>query len=101
MCDIGYEKEKEIEDEGISMPGVQLWQDFGEESYKYLGTVDADRIKMEEIKENVIKAMNTWAAAAVRSTVGILEWSVNELQDIDRKTRMLRSINQALHYTQK
>ena len=56
---------------------------------------------MEEIKENVIKAMNTWAAAAVRSTVGILEWSVNELQDIDRKTRMLRSINQALHYTQK
>ena len=45
--------------------------------------------------------MNTWAATAVRSTAGILEWSVNELQDMDRKTRMLMSINQALHYTQK
>ena len=74
-------KEKKIEDEGIRMPGVQLWQDLGEESYKYLGAVDADRIKMEEMNENVRKAINTWAAAAVRSTAGILDWSDNA--DVD------------------
>ena len=33
--------------------------------------------------------MNTWAAAAVRSTAGILDWSVIELQDMVRKTTML------------
>ena len=74
-------KEKKIEDEGIRMPGVQLWHDLGEESYKYLEALEADRIKIEEMNENVRKAINTWAAAAVRSTAGILDWSDNA--DVD------------------
>ena len=109
---------KKIEDEGISMPDGQLLQDLGEESYKYLGILEADRIKMEDMKEkvrkeyyrrirkvlesklnggNVIKAMNTWAVAAVRYTAGILDWTVNELREMDRKTRKLMTINRALH----
>ena len=46
---------KKIEDEGISMPDGQLLQDLGEESYKYLGILEADRIKMEDMKEKVRK----------------------------------------------
>ena len=109
---------KKIEDEGISMPDGQLLQDLGEESYKYLGVLEADRIKMDEMKEkvrkeyyrrvrkvlesklnggNVIKAMNTWAVAAVRYTAGILDWTVNELKEMDRKTRKLMTMNRALH----
>ena len=39
---------KEIEDEGMSMLGVQLSHNLGVESYKYLGTLEADKIKMEK-----------------------------------------------------
>ena len=109
---------KKIEDEGISMPDGQLLQDLGEESYKYLGILEADKIKMEEMKEkvrkeyyrrirkvlesklnggNIIKAMNTWAVAAVRYTAGILDWTVDELKEMDRKTRKLMTMNRALH----
>ena len=75
-------------------------------------------MKMEEIKEMVrkeyctrirkvlqsklngvdtIKAMNTWTVAAVRYTAGILDWTVNELKDMNRKIRKLMIMNHALH----
>lgn len=109
---------KKIEDEGISMPDGQLIEDLGAESYKYLGILEADRMKMEEMKEkvrkeyykrlrkvlesklnggNIVKAMNTWAVAAVRYTAGILDWTVDELKNMDRKTRKLMTMNRALH----
>ena len=44
---------KKIEDEGISLPDGQQIQDLGENSYKYLGILEADRIRMEEVKEKV------------------------------------------------
>ena len=46
---------------------------------------------------NIIKAMNTWAVAAVRYTAGILDWTVDELKEMDRKTRKLMTMNRALH----
>lgn len=109
---------KKIEDEGISMPDGQVLQDLGDESYKYLGILEADKIKMEEMKVkvgreyyrrirnvlesklnggNIVKAMNTWAVAAVRYTAGLLDWTINELKDMDRKTRKLMTMNRALH----
>ena len=109
---------KKIEDDRISMPDGQVIQDLGEESYKYLGILEADKMKMEEMKGkvrkeyyrrirkvlesklnggNIIKAMNTWAVAAVRYTAGILDWTVDELKEMDRKTRKLMTINRALH----
>jgi len=33
----------------------------------------------------------------VRYTAGILDWTVDELKDMDRKTRKLMTINRALH----
>ena len=109
---------KKIEDDGISMLDEQVIEDLGEESYKYLEILEADKIKMEEMKGkvrkeyyrrirkvlesklnggNIIKAMNTWAVAAVRYTAGILDWTVDELKEMDRKTRKLMTINRALH----
>jgi hypothetical protein len=109
---------KKIEDEGIRMPDGQLIKDLGEEPYKYLAILEADKMKMEDMKQkvrkeyyrrirkvlesklnggNVVKAMNTWAVAAVRYTAGILDWTVDELKDMDRKTRKLMTMNRALH----
>jgi hypothetical protein len=109
---------KKIEDDGIRMPDGQMMEDLGSEAYKYLGVLEADKIKMEAMKEkvranyycrlrkllksslnggNVIKAVNTWAVAAVRYTAGILDWTLEELQNMDRKTRKLMTMNRALH----
>lgn len=109
---------KKVEDAGISMPDGQVIEDLGNEAYKYLGVLEANKIKMEEMKQKVQKdyygrirkvlesslnggnsvmAMNTWAVAAVRYTAGILDWTVNELKGMDRKTRKLMTMNRALH----
>ena len=95
-----------------------MMKDLGQESYKYLGVMEADEIKMKEMNEkvrkeyfrrirlllesklnggNVIKAINTWAVAVLRYSGGILDWTQEELEVMDRKTRKLMTINKALH----
>ena len=80
--------------------------------------IEADEIKMNEMNEkvrkeyfrrirlllesklnggNVIKAINTWAVAVLRYSGGILDWTQEELEVMDRKTRKLMTINRALH----
>ena len=39
---------------------------------------------------------NTWAVSVVRCTAGIFNWTLNELKDMDRKTRKLMTMNHAL-----
>ena len=46
---------------------------------------------------NKIMALNTWAVLLMRYGAGILKWNKNELQQIDRKTRKLVTINKELH----
>ena len=46
---------------------------------------------------NTVKAISTWAIAAVRYTAGIADWSADEMKPIDRKTRKLMNMNGALH----
>ena len=36
-----------------------------------------------------IKVMNTWVVAAVRYSAGILDWTVSEMKEMDRKTGSL------------
>ena len=48
---------KKVEDAGIQMPDGQLIQDLGNESYKYLGVLEADKIKMGEMKNKVRKIL--------------------------------------------
>ena len=46
---------------------------------------------------NKITALNTWAVSILRYGAGILKWNKNELQETDRKTRKLKTINNELH----
>ena len=46
---------------------------------------------------NKILAANTWAVSLIRYGAGILRWTKNELQEIDRKTRKVMTINKELH----
>ena len=77
-------------------------------SYKYLGVLELNNIKHQEMKDiitkeylrrvrkilqsqllgkNKITAINTLAAPVVRYSGGIVKWSQLELADMDRKTR--------------
>ena len=42
-------------------------------------------------------AMNTCAVSILRYGAGILKWNQNELQEMDRKTRKLMTMNKELH----
>ena len=83
------------------MPDRQLMKGLGYRNYKYLEILEADKMRLGEMKVrvrkeyyrrirklltsklnggNMIKAMNTWAAVAVHYTAGIVDWKVDELK---------------------
>lgn len=89
-----------------------------EESYKYLGMLEADTIKQKEMKEkikqeyysrvrkvlsselnagNIFQAINIWAVSAFRYSSEILDWTKAELREIDTKTRKLLTMYKAHH----
>ena len=41
--------------------------------------------------------LNTWAVSILRYGTGIFKWNKNELQEMDRKTRKLMTMNKELH----
>ena len=43
---------------------------------------------------NLIRAINTWAVSLVRYLGGIVDWKKQELQDLDRRTRKLLTMNE-------
>ena len=46
---------------------------------------------------NIIKAINNWAVPVVRYTVGIIDLTQAQLEDLVRKTRKLMSVHHALY----
>ena len=78
---------------------------MGENSeYRYLGILEGDDVKNEKVKHlvseeynrrlnrmlksklnggNLIKAINTYAVAAIRYTAGIVKWNKEELDTLD------------------
>jgi hypothetical protein len=105
--------------ENINMPNNNNIKGLSlEESYKYLGILQADDIKHTQVKAkstaqytkrvrkvlksklnggNIIKAINSWAVPVIRYTAGVVDWTQAELEDLDRKTRKLMTANHALH----
>ena len=47
--------------------------------------------------KNKIMTLNTWAVSIFRYGAGILKWNKNEVQEMDRKTRKLMTMNKELH----
>ena len=89
-----------------------------DDGYKYLGVLEVEDIKHLKMKElvrkeyfrrvkkilksklnggNTIKAINSRAVSIIRYGAGIVDWTKEELQEMDRKTRNLLTINHALH----
>ena len=88
------------------------------ETYKYLGILEADTIKQVEMKNkiqkeflrrtrklletkfsgrNLIKRINTWAILLVRYSGSFLKWTKDELRQMDQRTRKLITMHKALH----
>ena len=108
---------KRIGDTGINLSEDPI-ADLGEESYKYLGVMEDEKIRMKTMKDkiaaeymkrvdkildaglnggNVVKGINTWAVALVRYTAGIVEWTQEELKQLDRRTRKHMTMRKMLH----
>ena len=88
------------------------------ETYKYLGILEADTIKQVEMKNkiqkeylrrtrklhetklnsrNLIKVINTWAVPLVKYSGPFLKWTRDELKQMDQRTRKLMTMHKALH----
>ena len=86
-----------------------------EEWYKHLGMMELDRVKEKDMKYtpkydylrrlklvknsksnggNKIKAVNTWAVALLLYGGGVIRWTKNELQYINRMTRKMMTMNE-------
>ena len=86
-------------------------------TYKYLGILEADTIKQLEMKNkiqkaylrrtrklletelfsrNLIKRINTWGVFLVRYSGPFLEWTREELKQMDQRTRKLMTPHKAL-----
>ena len=106
--------------DGTELPNEKVIKSLEEgESYKYfLGVLEADEVMVNEMKDkvkkeyyrrvrkvletklnngNVFKAINTWAVPVVRYSAAFLGWSRLQLEEIDRRTRMLLTMHTGFH----
>ena len=88
------------------------------ETYKYLGILEADTIKQVQMKDtirkeylrrtrklhetklsgrNLIKVINIWAVPLVRYSGHFLKWTREELKQRDQRTRKLMTMHKTLH----
>ena len=113
-----HEERKRVTCEGIKLPNCEVMKEVQKEGYTYLGIVELDKIKENEMKEKTIKeckqrlrlvlksklngknkvtAANAWEVAVFRSGAGIIQWRESELKDVDRKSRKTMKMYGALH----
>ena len=87
------------------------------ETYKYLGLLEANTIKQVEIKDkiqkeysrtrklletklssrNLIQGKNTWAVPFVRYSRPFFKWTIDELRQMNQRTRKLMTMHKVLH----
>ena len=100
------------------LPSAEKIKEIEEDGYKYLGILEYDRVKEQEMKDkfkneyfrtakfilksklngrNKFMALNTWAVSISRYGPRILKENKNELQEMDRKTRKFMTMNKELH----
>ena len=105
--------------DGMELPNQDKIRTLAEnETYKYLGVLEADTIRQVEIKDkiqkeylrstwklletklscrNLIKGINTWAVSLVRYSGPFLKWTRDELGQMDQRTRKLMTMHKALY----
>ena len=105
--------------DGMELPNHDKIITLGEtKTCKYLGILEADTIKQVQMKgkirkeyrrrtrkllksklsnRNLIKGINTWVVPLVRYSRAILNWTRDELKQMDQRTRKLMTMHKALH----
>ena len=105
--------------DGMELPNHDKIKTLGEnETYKYLGILEADTIKQVQMKDkirkeyhrrtrklletklssrNLIKGINSWAVPLIRYSGSFLKWTRDELKQMDQRTRKLMTMHKALH----
>ena len=103
----------------MELPNQDKIRTLGEnETYKYLGILEADTIKQVEMKDkirkeylrrnrklleiklssrNPMKGINTWAVPLVRYSRPFLKWTRDELKQMDLKKRKLMTMHKPLY----
>ena len=102
---------KVVRSGGTKLPDEKVIKSLQDnKGYKYLGILQVDKVKGQEMKgkitkeykrrvrkvletklngENMIKGINTWAVSLIRYSAAFLDWTKEEKQSIDQKTRKL------------
>ena len=109
---------KVVSSEGVEMPERERIKEVLKNGYKYLGILEYNKIKESNMRENYqreylrrtklimksrlncrskIIAINTWAGSLMRYGAGVVKWTKLELDEIDRKTRKVMTLNKELH----
>ena len=109
---------KVVSSEAAVMPDGEIIKEVVKNGYQYLGILEYNKIKESKMKENFrreylrrtklimksrlngrnkIIAINTWAVSLMRYGAGIVKWTKSELDEIDRKTRNVMTLNKELH----
>ena len=111
-------KGKVVSSEGVEMPDGEGIKEVDKNGYKYLRILENNKIKESKMKENFrreyprktklimksglngrnkIIVINTWSVSLMRYGVGIVKWTKSELDEIDRKTREVMTVNMELN----
>ena len=101
---LAMKRGKEVKFSGIELGNSEKISQIGEEGYKYLRILGKGDICQEEMKENIRKecfkrlratlksklnvkhvfqAMDTWLVPTVRYSAGIIEWTKEEVKEMD------------------
>ena len=109
---------RQVGSSGIDLPDNQHIKEVEEDGYKYLGIMQLDKILNAEMKGkitseyvrrvkklcrsklnggNLISGINTWAVSVLRYSAGIVDWTVEELVSMHRRTRKILAMNGCMH----
>ena len=110
-----FKRGKKVSAEGIPLNDNQVIQDLDQaETYKYLGMEEGEGTQHHKIKitirkeykrriklvlkselnaRNKIAAINTLAVPVILYSYGVIDWKLDEIQDLDRITRKQLCMN--------
>ena len=115
---VAMKRGKVVKYDGVDLPDGRRMKSVEEDGYKYLGILEYNEVLHAEMKtrlqneyyrrlkrilksklngKNVIMAVNTWAVSVLRYGAGVINWTIAELESIDRKTRKQMTIYGMLH----
>ena len=110
-----FKRGKKVSAEGIPLNDNQVMQDLDQvETYKYLGMEEGEGVQHHKMKvkirkeykrriklvfksemnaRNKIAAINTLAVSVILYSYGVIDWKLDEIQDLERITRKQLCMN--------